>query len=48
MGLHPQASSINCGRVNDGICATFELTFLEGCWSMAMGGESKPSGTPNT
>src|SRR5262249_191223 len=30
MGLHPRASSINCGRVNDGICATFELTFFGG------------------
>ena len=33
--LRPRASLTSCARVNDGISATFELTFFARYWSMA-------------
>jgi hypothetical protein len=42
MVLRPQASLTSCAHVKDGISATFELTFFERCWSMAVGREGGP------
>jgi hypothetical protein len=42
MVLRPQVSLTSCARVKDVVSATFELTFFERYWSMAMGREGEP------